>query len=71
MPVNSFEEKHSAIDEGRQSQKQVLNGNQECSMHLFLFFSFFFGFLFIELVLSYPLQLIGMFLIENEPGAQH
>ena len=35
------------------------------------FFFFFFGFLFIELVLSYLLQLIGMFLIENEPGAQH
>ena len=73
MPMNSFEEKHSAVDDGRQSQKQVLNGNQECSMHLLFIsiFLFFFCFLFIEFVLSYPLQLIGMFLIENEPGAQH
>lgn len=39
-----FEEKHSAVDDGRQSQKQVLNGNQECSMHLLFIsiFSFFF-----------------------------
>lgn len=37
MPGNPFEEKHSGMDEGHQSQKQVLNGNQKCSMHFLLF----------------------------------
>lgn len=37
MPENPFEEKHFGMDEGHQSQKQVLNGNQKCSMHFFLF----------------------------------